>query len=88
MFQVVDPINHMIDTVPFNALAYSLDWHPNDHLSFADNVTKRKLHESSPVRKDGHELWSTLAVFARFLAPELRFVPCREAISSRQEDYL
>ena len=39
----------MIDTVPFNVLTYSLDWHPSDHLSFDDNVTLRKLHESSPV---------------------------------------
>jgi hypothetical protein len=31
-------------------LAYSLDWHPSDHVSFSDNVTLRKLHESSPVR--------------------------------------
>ena len=50
LFQVVSPINKMIDTVPFNVLTYSLDWHPSDHLSFADNVTIRKLHESSKVR--------------------------------------
>ena len=49
LFQVVAPINKMIDTVPFNVLTYSLDWHPSDHLSFDDNVTLRKLHESSPV---------------------------------------
>ena len=46
---MVAPINKMIDTVPFNVLTYSLDWHPSDHLSFDDNVTLRKLHESSPV---------------------------------------
>ena len=49
LFQVVAPINKMIDTVPFNVLTYSLDWPPSDHLSFDDNVTLRKLHESSPV---------------------------------------
>ena len=48
-FQVVAPINKMIETVPFNVLTYSLDWHPSDHLSFDDNVTLRKLHESSLV---------------------------------------
>lgn len=46
---MVAPINKMIDTVPFNVLTYSLDWHPSDHLSFDDNVTLRKLHESSLV---------------------------------------
>ncbi len=49
IFKVVAPINKLIESVPFNLTAYSLDWHPSDHLSFVDNVGKRKLHESSPV---------------------------------------
>ena len=28
MFQVVAPINRLIDTVPFDMYCYSLDWHP------------------------------------------------------------
>merc|ERR1712214_145106 len=48
--EVVEPINKMIDTVKFNEVAYSLDWHPANHISFADNVTLRKLDESSPIK--------------------------------------
>lgn len=36
--QVVDPINKLIDTVEFDAVFYSLDWHPADHVSFIDNI--------------------------------------------------
>ena len=41
--QVVAPINRLLDTVPFTCTAYSLDWHPADHVSFIDNVHLRTL---------------------------------------------
>jgi len=62
--EVVAPINKMIDTVPFNVLTYSLDWHPSDHLSFDDNVTLRKLHESSPIQDATKAKTSDTVVFA------------------------
>merc|ERR1719187_218326 len=31
---VVAPINHMLDKIPFTMICYSLDWHPTDHVSF------------------------------------------------------
>lgn len=52
IIQVIDPINKLLETVTFDVYCYSLDWHPDDHLSFVDNVHDRKLHESSPVRKN------------------------------------
>jgi len=55
---VVEPINKLIETVQFDVYCYSLDWHPSDHLSFVDNVSKRKLHESSPVRRLSPLTWS------------------------------
>ena len=48
-FQVVAPINRMIELVPFDAFYYSLDWHPQDHISFIDNVKLRKLDADSQV---------------------------------------
>ena len=48
-FQVVAPINKLLETVPFDSVCYSLDWHPNDHISFIENVHTRKLDISSPV---------------------------------------
>ncbi|CAG7726422.1 unnamed protein product [Allacma fusca] len=48
--EVVEPINRLLDTVEFDCVYYSLDWHPENHVSFIDNVTQRKLHESSEIR--------------------------------------
>jgi len=44
---VLEPINRMIDTVPFDLHCYSLDWHPKDHISFIDTVHLRKLSSES-----------------------------------------
>jgi hypothetical protein len=48
---VIDPINKLIDTVEFDAVFYSLDWHPADHVSFIDNIKQRPIHPTSPVSK-------------------------------------
>lgn len=46
---MIDPINKLIDTVDFDAVFYSLDWHPADHVSFIDNIKQRPIHPTSPV---------------------------------------
>ena len=50
VFQILEPINNLLDTVDFDAVFYSLDWHPSDHVSFIDNVKIRPLDENSPVK--------------------------------------
>jgi hypothetical protein len=52
LLQVIDPINKLIDTVEFDAVFYSLDWHPADHVSFIDNIKQRPIHPTSPVSID------------------------------------
>ena len=47
--EVVPIINHLINTVPFDVITYSQDWHPANHCSFIENVDKRKLSKYSPV---------------------------------------
>ena len=49
LFQVVAPINKLIETTPFDLICYSLDWHPADHISFVENVAMRQLDPSSAV---------------------------------------
>lgn len=49
-FKVIDPINKLLDTVEFDSVFYSLDWHPSDHVSFIDNIKQRPIHPTSPVR--------------------------------------
>lgn len=47
---VLKPTNKMLETVPFDVVFYSLDWHPDNHVSFIENVGIRKIHPSSKVR--------------------------------------
>jgi len=48
--EVVNPINYMLDTVPFTMCCYSLDWHPTDHVSFSDNAHLRTIARESKVQ--------------------------------------
>jgi exosome complex component RRP4 len=41
---VIPIINNLIKTVPFDVLAYSLDWHPKNHISFFNNLKDRKKY--------------------------------------------
>ncbi|XP_060518213.1 nicotinamidase-like [Cylas formicarius] len=57
---VIEPINHLLDSVDFDAVFYSHDWHPEDHVSFVDNLHLRKLHESSPIAGNNAKLYDTV----------------------------
>ncbi|XP_071449344.1 uncharacterized protein Naam [Hetaerina americana] len=58
--EVIEPINALLDTVQFDAVFYSLDWHPSDHVSFFDNLAQRKLHSSSPVSFEEAKMFDTV----------------------------
>ncbi|XP_056648040.1 nicotinamidase [Diorhabda carinulata] len=47
--EILQPINNILETIEFDAIFYSYDWHPSDHVSFIDNINLRKLHQSSPI---------------------------------------
>ena len=47
--EVVPVINELLDTVPFNLVIYSLDWHPPNHISFIENKNDREIHKTSKV---------------------------------------
>lgn len=61
--EIIEPINRIIDTVQFDAIFCSLDWHPSDHISFLDNIKKRPLDESSEMDADSAQVYDTV-VFA------------------------
>lgn len=46
---VVGPINHLVQNGCFDKIIYSLDWHPEDHISFYENLHLRELHSDSKV---------------------------------------
>ncbi|KAJ4428105.1 hypothetical protein ANN_24119 [Periplaneta americana] len=58
--EVVDPINNLLETVQFDTVFYSLDWHPSDHVSFIDNLSQRKLDASSPVSAADAKTYDTV----------------------------
>ena len=45
----VAPINHLVQNGCFAKIIYSLDWHPEDHISFYENLHLRELHPDSKV---------------------------------------
>uniref|UniRef100_A0A1I8JJI6 nicotinamidase n=3 Tax=Macrostomum lignano TaxID=282301 RepID=A0A1I8JJI6_9PLAT len=49
---VVPVINDVIakHSAAFKTVIYSLDWHPADHISFLDNLAKRKLSDKSKIK--------------------------------------
>ncbi|KFM79542.1 Pyrazinamidase/nicotinamidase, partial [Stegodyphus mimosarum] len=58
--EVVPVINHLLQTVPFNYIFYTFDWHPEDHVSFIDNIHLRNFHESSLVSKEEAKIFDTV----------------------------
>lgn len=39
--EVVPVINQLLDSIDFDVIVYSFDWHPQDHISFYDNLPLR-----------------------------------------------
>ncbi|KFB41390.1 AGAP001435-PA-like protein [Anopheles sinensis] len=60
---VIEPINKLLDSVDFDAVFYSLDWHPSDHVSFIDNIKQRPIHPTSPLNADNAQVYDTV-IFA------------------------
>ncbi|XP_018342522.1 PREDICTED: uncharacterized protein LOC108748725 [Trachymyrmex septentrionalis] len=58
--EVIDPINRLLETVPFDAVFYSLDWHPVDHVSFIDNLHLREVDISSNISKESARVYDTV----------------------------
>ncbi|OXA52901.1 nicotinamidase [Folsomia candida] len=59
--EVVEPINRLLDSVEFDSVYYTLDWHPENHISFLDNINQRKLHFSSKIpNPDDAKLYDTV----------------------------
>ncbi|BFZ15230.1 hypothetical protein BsWGS_18269 [Bradybaena similaris] len=46
---VIPVINTLLEQSLFDLIVYTYDWHPDNHISFIDNVHTRKLHPTSKV---------------------------------------
>ncbi|XP_017781663.1 PREDICTED: pyrazinamidase/nicotinamidase [Nicrophorus vespilloides] len=60
---VIEPINRLLENVDFDAVFYSLDWHPSDHVSFIDNIKQRPVHSTSPISAENAQTYDTV-IFA------------------------
>ena len=47
---VVPVINSLLEQNLFDVVVYTYDWHPDNHLSFVDNVGLRNMHPTSKVK--------------------------------------
>lgn len=43
--EIIPIINQLLDTTNFNIVVYSIDYHPEDHISFFENVSIHKLSD-------------------------------------------
>ncbi|CAL4085364.1 unnamed protein product [Meganyctiphanes norvegica] len=58
--EVITPINQLLDEVRFDMVVYTLDWHPENHVSFIDNKDKFPIHESSKVSVEDAQIMDTM----------------------------
>ncbi|KAK8403722.1 hypothetical protein O3P69_000072 [Scylla paramamosain] len=58
--EVIPPINRMLDENRFDVVVYSLDWHPDNHVSFIDNVHMRPLHSSCKLTSEETQVYDTV----------------------------
>lgn len=57
---VVPVINDLLNLVEFDFVFYTFDWHPEDHVSFIDNVHLRNFHEESLVAHEDAQIFDTV----------------------------
>lgn len=58
--EVIPVINQLIDTIPFDLIVYTKDWHPDNHISFIDNVKKRPITSSCKIKADDAQVYDTV----------------------------
>lgn len=47
--EVVKPVNKFLTAGRWDNVIYTFDWHPEDHISFFENLAIRELHPDSKV---------------------------------------
>ncbi|KAG7176283.1 Nicotinamidase-like [Homarus americanus] len=55
--EVIPPINRLLQENRFDMVVYSLDWHPENHVSFIDNVHERLLHDTCKIAEDAVQVY-------------------------------
>lgn len=58
--EVIPPVNQVLEENRFDVVVYSLDWHPENHVSFIDNVQMRPLHTTCKLTSDEAKVYDTV----------------------------
>ncbi|KAF8781513.1 Nicotinamidase like protein [Argiope bruennichi] len=59
-YEVVPIINELIENIQFNVLVYSLDYHPEEHISFFDNIQLYELSNENEKSVGDLKLFDTV----------------------------
>lgn len=57
---IIKPINLLLHNTAFDAVFYTQDWHPEDHISFADNKYLHKFHPTSKISVNDAKVFDTV----------------------------
>ncbi|XP_020288133.1 uncharacterized protein LOC109856847 [Pseudomyrmex gracilis] len=66
--EMIDSINVLLQKVRWDKVIYTQDWHPENHISFFENLPLRELDPESQVTKDNAKLFDTVV----FLEPRVK----------------
>ncbi|XP_069177396.1 nicotinamidase isoform X1 [Procambarus clarkii] len=58
--KVIPPINQLLDENQFDVVVFTLDWHPENHVSFIDNIHQRPLHDSCKITSAEAQVYDTV----------------------------
>ncbi|KAL0111891.1 hypothetical protein PUN28_013239 [Cardiocondyla obscurior] len=62
--EIIEPINRLLRDGRWDKVIYSQDWHPENHISFFDNLAMRELHPESKITKETAKPFDTV-VFSK-----------------------
>ncbi|KYM95514.1 PREDICTED: nicotinamidase-like [Cyphomyrmex costatus] len=65
--EVVQPINRLLKEGRWDKVIYTQDWHPENHISFFENLAMRELHPKSEITKETAKPFDTVV----FLQPHI-----------------
>ncbi|XP_015185269.1 PREDICTED: nicotinamidase-like [Polistes dominula] len=67
-YEVIEPINNILSKVDWNKVVYTLDYHPENHISFYENLHLRELHPTSQIKQEKAVLYDKVT----FLKPHVK----------------
>lgn len=58
--EVIESINRLLKSGRWDKVIYTLDWHPDDHISFFENLEMRELRPESKITKKSAKVFDTV----------------------------